>query len=921
MGRQRAEVVGRRAELAALRSALRGRTLVMLRGSRGSGRTAVLARLRSELTGHGVTALEVDGAANLPAWDRFGVSAILSAIRERFEDLGDGGRLIDAMDTLTQLCTEAAYGSSQDRFRLVNALRTVLGRIGTRGAVALIVDDADRLSQPVLALAAARQAGHLVVASCIAGTATGADGQSAELCELADQVVELGPLSGEDSDSVLRQAAGVPVDGSVRQALRESLGSLYGNPGTLVSTVGDLRRRGRLIAVHGQLCLRDPREPIALPAGHWLLGEVDACGAIGRDLVLLAAAGSRAVDFGVDEIPVFADATGRSRIECGRTVDRLVLAGALRADAAGRLSIRHPALGTAVSEDAGDVRRLHRAIAARLLDTGTHGGGRPAVLAGHVAAAGRALSPRSDLVDRLREDELLMPPSDPGRHIAHRYAAWWHAEGEQRSRIAAGLVRLLVRTGDYARLALFTEELAIDDRRPELDSAGKARLAAAAALAALHLGRPVAEPVRAAVTSGGRIAGSAGGGQVPAALEFCDRWFAGAATWLGDVESAFAPLRHSPAVPTIEWRTRHRREAAVNVEHAFAMRDLVPVFESVLGSNYGTVSSYGTVSASRAAVDGPLAAYHRVLAGYAGGDWAVALSAARELELDPHADPFARQCARLHAAEMCNWRGEDRRAAAWLDSVDEQECAFPALRGWVEVGQRHHAGDVAGALRAGWDACERAANRDDPLGLSRLLRRMAAIAMESGEPFQARRAYTEAERWHSRRNSPDALETVLYLRGLINDDGAQARAAERLIRRRGNRFELSMACQLVGATAAEPQSWLHEAFEIAQAIGATRLTARTRRSMAGRGVSEKTRVNAKTTAAKRGRREQLSETERRIIELIRVGRTNRQIALAVRMSEKTVEKHLTRLFAKAGCRTRHGLAMSALGGQPESLGA
>jgi DNA-binding CsgD family transcriptional regulator len=554
--------------------------------------------------------------------------------------------------------------------------------------------------------------------------------------------------------------------------------------------------------------------------------------------------------------------------------------------------------GAAVSQDAA-VRRLHRAIATRLLDTldtDAPSAVRPTVLAGHVAAAGRALPPRPDLVDRLREDERLVPLSDPARHsarhAAHRYAAWWHAEeGEQRSRIAADLVRLLVRTADYAGLARFAEELATDDRRPELDPAGRAELAAAAALAALHLGRPVAEPVRAAVTG------------VPAALEFCDRWFAGTATRLGDIESAFAPLRPSPALPTIEWRTRHRREVAANVEHAFAMRDLVPVFESVLGSNYRTVVN-GTV------IDGPLAAYHRVLAGYAGEDWAAALSAARELELDPHADVLARQCARLHAAEMCGWRGEDRRAAAWLDSVGEHD--FPVLRGWVEVGLRYHAGDVAGALRAGWRACERAAGEDAPTGLSRLLRRMAAIAVESGEPLQARRAYTEAERWYSRCDTPDALETVLYVRGLVNADGAQARAAERLIRRRGNRFELSMACQLVGATAAEPRPWLHEAFQIAQAIGATRLTARTRRSMAGRGVA---------VSAPRGGREQLSETERRIIELIRIGQTNRQIALAVRMSEKTVEKHLTRLFAKAGCRTRHGLATSALGGQPESLGA
>ncbi|MGW4133690.1 response regulator transcription factor, partial [Amycolatopsis japonica] len=65
----------------------------------------------------------------------------------------------------------------------------------------------------------------------------------------------------------------------------------------------------------------------------------------------------------------------------------------------------------------------------------------------------------------------------------------------------------------------------------------------------------------------------------------------------------------------------------------------------------------------------------------------------------------------------------------------------------------------------------------------------------------------------------------------------------------------------------------------------------------------------------------LTETETGILELVRTGRTNRQIARAVRLSEKTVEKHLTRLFAKAGCRTRYGLATSNLGRRTDAIGA
>jgi DNA-binding CsgD family transcriptional regulator len=59
----------------------------------------------------------------------------------------------------------------------------------------------------------------------------------------------------------------------------------------------------------------------------------------------------------------------------------------------------------------------------------------------------------------------------------------------------------------------------------------------------------------------------------------------------------------------------------------------------------------------------------------------------------------------------------------------------------------------------------------------------------------------------------------------------------------------------------------------------------------------------------------LSPAELRIIALIRQGLTNRQIAGAMRISEKTVESHLTRLFAKTGCRSRLDLATASIEGR------
>ncbi|WP_205808626.1 LuxR family transcriptional regulator [Micromonospora sp. HNM0581] len=74
-----------------------------------------------------------------------------------------------------------------------------------------------------------------------------------------------------------------------------------------------------------------------------------------------------------------------------------------------------------------------------------------------------------------------------------------------------------------------------------------------------------------------------------------------------------------------------------------------------------------------------------------------------------------------------------------------------------------------------------------------------------------------------------------------------------------------------------------------------------------------TRVGETMPPARPGlRRADFTTMEREVIGLIRHGRTNRQIAVALRISEKTVENHLTRLFARTGCRSRVELAAVSL---------
>ena len=58
----------------------------------------------------------------------------------------------------------------------------------------------------------------------------------------------------------------------------------------------------------------------------------------------------------------------------------------------------------------------------------------------------------------------------------------------------------------------------------------------------------------------------------------------------------------------------------------------------------------------------------------------------------------------------------------------------------------------------------------------------------------------------------------------------------------------------------------------------------------------------------RTREEGLTAAERRVASLVADGRTNREVAAALSLGERTVETHLTHIYAKLGVRTRTELA-------------
>jgi DNA-binding CsgD family transcriptional regulator len=71
---------------------------------------------------------------------------------------------------------------------------------------------------------------------------------------------------------------------------------------------------------------------------------------------------------------------------------------------------------------------------------------------------------------------------------------------------------------------------------------------------------------------------------------------------------------------------------------------------------------------------------------------------------------------------------------------------------------------------------------------------------------------------------------------------------------------------------------------------------------AGKAHAELGRIGGRT------RVEGLTPAEHRVAELVAEGRTNREVAAALFLGERTVETHLTHVYAKLGVRSRTELA-------------
>ncbi|MFE9724180.1 LuxR C-terminal-related transcriptional regulator [Streptomyces sp. NPDC005794] len=908
MARARAAVRGRDRELAALRAALAsddGR-LIVLKGPAGIGRTTMLDAVGRLLASEGVRVLPLRLGAGPDSGDgTFALAALVRTVREQFEQLQEPG-LTEALSTVAQLRDGGGRDGGGWTPSMLAALGSLFDTIGRQQRVAVLADDVHAVAEPALVLSAARRSGCLVVATCEEGAER--DAGIAELLTEADQVMTIGPLADDVAESLVRRAAGARLDEGVPAALRKALGPLLGNPGTVLGTLDELRRGGRLILFRGRLCLRAPSEPVALPADHPLLRRAAA---LGDPAVQLLGAVAVLDGLGMDDLPLLAETFGADPVDYGRLLDLLIEAGVLTADPAGRISCRCPALAATAAGRFGARHgiALHASIAERLLARHRwHGGADPGALADHIARGGAAVALDDDTVDRLLAMSAAAEQEEPDRAALWYSAALRHLppKESEHARTLCRLLLLVVRTGRYELLREVLTRYA--EHGCAEDSLGEIRLAAV--LVALHTGEPPAEhAVRSLLDApfpgrgptvpdrgptafsewwfGRRLAPGARQPVRPAAVRAGTR--AGrtdllSAALCGDVDACErAWLRSGGTAPSPELDRLHQ---------VASVADMADVARLVIGADY------------RVPVTGVLGAYHRVVRGYADAAWTQAMSAVRELELSGTEDTLAHHAARLFAADMCAARGEFAQAAQWLAAAAPAR-RLAVMRTWVRVGLAARTGDDSQAVRMALLAGPRLRQAGAQAGLCSLLSRAVRIAVLSDDHESAAELLAEIELL-PQEDRADVRESLLLARGLVRRDLGDARSATDLTRERGDLPALLESCLAVARFAEDPRPWLREAHTLATRCGASVLLERVRVVTRERGVP---------APRARGRRDALAVTEQRIIELIGEGLTNRQIALRLQLSEKTVENYLTRLFARTGYRSRVELAAASLSGR------
>jgi DNA-binding CsgD family transcriptional regulator len=219
------------------------------------------------------------------------------------------------------------------------------------------------------------------------------------------------------------------------------------------------------------------------------------------------------------------------------------------------------------------------------------------------------------------------------------------------------------------------------------------------------------------------------------------------------------------------------------------------------------------------------------------------------------------------------WSGDRSAAADWLGKADRRAAEL----GWGEPSVRWWSADYAEMLLEGgriddavrvleaWEADATRLGRE--WVLAHVTRCQGLVAAARGDVEQALASLEQAVAQHEAVGDPFGRARALLALGAVRRRGRQKRPAREAI---------------------------EEALAGFEDLGAA--------SWAGKARADLGRVGGRT------RVEGLTPAERRVADLVAEGRTNREVAAALFLGERTVASHLTHIYAKLGVRSRTELA-------------
>jgi DNA-binding CsgD family transcriptional regulator len=222
---------------------------------------------------------------------------------------------------------------------------------------------------------------------------------------------------------------------------------------------------------------------------------------------------------------------------------------------------------------------------------------------------------------------------------------------------------------------------------------------------------------------------------------------------------------------------------------------------------------------------------------------------------------------------VARWSGDVSGAVEWLGEAERQAVAFrwgePSVRWWsgdqiellLEVGQVEDATRLLDA----WEADAARVARE--WVLAHVTRCRGLLAAAEGEVPRAASLLDRAVAQHEEVGDPFGRARALLGLGVVRRRARKKRDARDAIQAALDGF-----VQLGAAT------WIEKA------------------------RSELGRIGGRT------REEGLTPAERRVALLVAEGRTNREVAAALFLTERTVASHLSHVYAKLGVRSRTELA-------------